>query len=104
MADDTNETQDTADDGVVLVDPDGGEVTVHSPEAVNNLVYGKGYRLKGDSDPEAAIQAAAGNTPSDTGEGTAALSTPDVGSTTKATPKTGGKTSPPSTSTPPTGT
>lgn len=103
MADDTNDTPDTTGDGVVLVNPDGGEVTVRSPEAVNNLVYGKGYRLKGDSDPEAAIRAAADNTPSGTGEGTAAPSTPDVGSTTKAAPKTGGKTTP-TASTPPTGT
>jgi hypothetical protein len=100
VSDDTSNTQDdTADDGVVLVAPDGGEVTVRSPEAVNNLVYGQGYRLKGDSDPEAAIQAA---TADPAGESTAAPSTPDVGSTTKAPPKTGGKATPGSTSTPPT--
>lgn len=98
MADDTtSETQQhDAEDGVVLVDPDGGEVTVRSPEAVNNLVYGKGYRLKGDSDPEAAVRAAA-DTADRSAEGTAAPSTPDVGSTTKATPKTGGKTGTPPT-------
>lgn len=100
MSDDTtSDEQDTADDGVVLVSPGGDEVTVRSPEAVNNLVYGQGYRLKGDSDPEAAIQAATATTE---GEGTAAPSAPDVGSTTKSTPKTGGKAAPGSTSTPPT--
>jgi hypothetical protein len=61
MVDDTtSSTEEPAvDDGTVtLVSPEGVEVTAKSPVAINNLVYGKGYRLKDNPDPEAAVKAA----------------------------------------------
>jgi hypothetical protein len=44
---------------VTLVDKEGNEVTVASPSSVNSLVYGQGYRVKGDETvPEAAARLA----------------------------------------------
>lgn len=40
---------------VTLVDPQGGEVLVSHPADVNVLVYGKGYKVKGDQTPDQAI-------------------------------------------------
>lgn len=99
MADDQHDQSEQAE-GVRLVSPQGAEVTVRSPEAVNNLVYGQGYRLRGDDDPEAAIKAADdgnGGDEQSRGEQTEAPSTPTV-TATRSAPKTGGKTAP----TPPT--
>lgn len=62
MVDDTtSSTEPAVDDGtVVLVSPEGVEVEASTPVTINDLVYGKGYRLKGDDDdPEAAVKAAA---------------------------------------------
>jgi hypothetical protein len=45
----------------VLIDPDGGEVTVENAAAVNNLVYGHGYRIQdegAESDTRAADESA----------------------------------------------
>lgn len=40
---------------VTLVDPNGVEVEVTEPAAISNLVYGHGYKIKGnDSVPQAA--------------------------------------------------
>ncbi len=38
--------QKSSDDSVTLVGPSGDEVTVKSPAAVNNYVYGQGYQPK----------------------------------------------------------
>jgi hypothetical protein len=44
---------------VTLIDKEGGEVTVADPASVNNLVYGQGYRIKGEETaPEAAARLA----------------------------------------------
>lgn len=59
MVDDTTSNTEPADDGtVILVSPEGIEVEASHPVTINDLVYGKGYRLKGDSDPEAAVKSA----------------------------------------------
>lgn len=63
MADDTTSSTEPADDGtVILVSPEGVEVEASTPVTINDLVYGKGYRLKGNDDPEAAVKAAAPET------------------------------------------
>lgn len=64
-------------EGVRLVSPGGDEVTVRNPEAVNNLVYGGGYRLADTADPEAAVRAAQEQQPdqTDTADGPAGTGT-----------------------------
>lgn len=39
---------------VTLVDRNGGEVNVSSPAEVTNLVYGQGYRIKGNKSVDEA--------------------------------------------------
>jgi hypothetical protein len=58
---------------VTLVSPRGGEVTVTNPVAVNNLVFGQGYRRKDEetvpeieptqAEPDADMETAAGGKP-----------------------------------------
>jgi len=60
MVDDITSSTEPADEGtVILVSPEGVEVEASTPVTINDLVYGKGYRLKGNADPEAAAKAAA---------------------------------------------
>lgn len=40
---------------VTLIDPNGGEYTASHPIDVTNLVYGAGYKVKGQKTPEEAI-------------------------------------------------
>lgn len=46
---------------VILIDRDGGEVAVSDPTSINNLVYGQGYRIKGNPPVEKAVAAVADN-------------------------------------------
>lgn len=60
MVDDTTSSTAPADDGtVILVSPKGEEVESRNAVTINNLVYGHGYRAKGNDDPEAAVKATA---------------------------------------------
>lgn len=46
---------------VTLVAPDGGEVNVSHPADVNSLVFGQGYKPKGNQTVDQALAALAGS-------------------------------------------
>lgn len=46
---------------VTLVDPNGVEVEVSEPAAISNLVYGHGYKIKGNTSVDKAAEKLSGN-------------------------------------------